>query len=127
MAAASRLLRSDGRARPGFAFHLAFLAAVPLLVGGSLVDFIGQWQTGLRPDQHSYGALIYTIIGLEAFLIATVTVMALYVIARALTGRLNGVRRASFDNTLLLWHYTVVQGLIGLAVIHLFPMLVGGV
>jgi cytochrome c oxidase subunit I+III len=52
-------------------------------------------------------------------------VMAFYTLARSLLGMLNGVRRATFDNTMLLWHYTTAQGLVALAVSTLFPRLLG--
>jgi cytochrome c oxidase subunit I+III len=31
---------------------------------------------------------------------------------------IDNVRRNTFDNTRLMWHYTVAQGLIALAVMH---------
>jgi cytochrome c oxidase subunit I+III len=55
---------------------------------------------------------------------AALLVMACFVLARSLSGLLDPLRRASFDNTRLLWYYTVGQGLVALATIHLFPRLV---
>jgi hypothetical protein len=63
-----------------------------------------QWQTGLRPVESSYGAVVYTIIALQGVFVATVGVMSLYTLARSLCGLLNAERRATFDNILLLWH-----------------------
>ena len=57
----------------------------------------------------------------------TTLIMGLYTIARWLAGKLDSVRRATFDNTMLFWHYTVGQGLVGLLVVHGFPRLTGGV
>jgi cytochrome c oxidase subunit I+III len=51
--------------------------------------------------------------------------MGLYTAARSLTGRLSAERRVTFDNTQLLWHYSVVQGLVSLTIVHLFPRLLG--
>ena len=56
----------------------------------------------------------------------TTLIMGLYTIARWLAGRLDSVRRATFDNTMLFWFYTVGQGLVGLLVVHGFPRLSGG-
>ena len=53
------------------------------------------------------------------------TIMALYTLARSLCGMLTGVRRATFDNTMLLWHYTTAQGLVALVVSTFFPRLLG--
>jgi cytochrome c oxidase subunit I+III len=50
--------------------------------------------------------------------------MGLFVIARYLTGRLDEARRVTFDNTAILWHFAVVQGIVGLLLVHGFPRLV---
>jgi cytochrome c oxidase subunit I+III len=86
-------------------------------------DLRSQWQTGLRPHMSAYGAVVYTIIGLQGVFVVSVSVMGLYTIARSWCGLLDGQRRATFDSTMLLWHYTVAQGLIGLALVHTFPRL----
>ncbi|WP_334190385.1 cytochrome c oxidase subunit I, partial [Noviherbaspirillum sp.] len=103
----------------------AILAAAILLACASAADFYGQWTTGLRPTESAYGAVVYAIIALQAFYVAVVIVMALYTSARAWCGLLHAQRRVTFDNTMLLWYYTVAQGLIGLALVHSFPRLTG--
>jgi cytochrome c oxidase subunit I+III len=40
-------------------------------------------------------------------------------------GKLDPVRRVTFDNTAVYWHAIAVQGLIGLGVVHGFPRLLG--
>ena len=60
-----------------------------------------------------------------AFFVGTAAIMGAYTIARWLAGKLDGVRRATFDNTMLFWHYTVAQGLIGLLLTHGFPRVIG--
>ena len=49
--------------------------------------------------------------------------MGVYVCARAWTGRLRPDARASLDNTALLWHYVTVQGLAGMGIVYLMPLL----
>ena len=49
--------------------------------------------------------------------------MAAYTLAGSLVGRIDAQRRVTFDNTMLLWHYTVAQGLIGILLVHGFPRL----
>jgi len=105
--------------------RLLLLVAFPLMAGGLAVDLFGQWQTGLRPEEHSYGAVVYTVIGVQGVYVVALTLMAFYTIARSLAGMLDGVRRVTFDNTMLFWHYMTAQGLVGLAVIHFFPRLIG--
>jgi cytochrome c oxidase subunit I+III len=121
VAYASRALKSN-RAWP---VRLALLAAVPLLIGALGFDLYGQWLIGLRPTQTGYAAVVYTVISIQGFFVAVVAIMGLYTVARSLCGLIDRERRATFDNTMLFWHYTVVQGLIGLAMVHLSPRFLG--
>jgi cytochrome c oxidase subunit I+III len=100
------------------------LVVATLLMGASFwIAFQDLWQTGLRPNQHAYGATVYTILAYQGLHVAVLLVMACYVLARSACGLLDSVRRATFDTTRLLWYYTVGQGLVALATIHLFPRL----
>lgn len=107
-------------------FRIAMILASVCTVAGVLMDLAGHLQSGLRPDQSSYAAATYMITSLQGFYAATLVLMAGYVLARSFAGRLDGVRRATFDNTMLMWHYATLQGLIGLALVTLFPRVVGG-
>ena len=69
--------------------------------------------------------MVYTFVALQGFLVAVMTIMALYTLARSLAGMLSAVRRATFDNTMLLWHYTTAQGLLAVAISTFFPRLLG--
>jgi cytochrome c oxidase subunit I+III len=51
--------------------------------------------------------------------------MSGFLLARLFVGRIDAVRRVTFDNLALLWHYAVGQGLLGLLLLHGFPRLVG--
>ena len=62
---------------------------------------------------------------LQGLFVAVLAVMAPYTVMRSVFGMLDARRRATFDNTALLWHYAVVQGIVGLAVVHLSPRLLG--
>ena len=89
------------------------------------LEVYGHWQSGLRPDASSYGAMVYLGAFLQLELVLPLLVMAGFVLARLFAGRLDRVRRVTFDNLALLWHYTVGQGLLGLLLVHGFPRLVG--
>jgi cytochrome c oxidase subunit I+III len=121
--AAGRLLSGTGRPGAGFA-GLLVLAAVALSMSLA-VEFGGHWLAGLRPTTSSYGAMVYMAAFLQFQLAAALTIMALFVLARQAAGRLSGLRRVTFDNTALLWLYTVAQGVLGLLLVHGFPRLVG--
>jgi cytochrome c oxidase subunit I+III len=125
IAYASRTLRGDDRRSPG---SVPVLIAVALLfvAAASALDLWAQWQSGLSPSAHAYGAAVYAIASLQIFFVLTTLIMGLYTIARWLTGKLDSVRRTTFDNTMLFWYYTVGQGLVGLMVVYGFPRLTGG-
>jgi cytochrome c oxidase subunit I+III len=52
-----------------------------------------------------------------------VLIMSLFTVARYAAGKLDSVRRLSFDNTALLGWYGAGQGLLGLVLVHGFPRL----
>ena len=106
--------------------RLSFLlgAAVALLLGAIGVEAAA--QRGLSPAQSGYGAAVWLLLALAAWLFVVVLALAIHAVARALTGRLDPVRRASYDTLRLFWHYTILQTLAGIALVHGFPRLVGG-
>lgn len=104
---------------------VAIAAGIVLLAGGLGLEVYGHWQSGLNPAAHSYGAAVYAFSALQSQFIGAVTIMGGFTIARALSGKLDGVRRATFDNTMLLWHYATAQALVGLLVVHGFPKVTG--
>jgi cytochrome c oxidase subunit I+III len=105
----------------------AFAMLVALAAGGALlalaIETWGQWQAGLRPTASAYAAMIYTSAFLQMQIVATVTIMSLFVLLRMAAGRLDRTWRVTFDNTALLTHYAVGQGLVGLLLVHGFPRL----
>jgi cytochrome c oxidase subunit I+III len=103
------------------AMRAALLIAVVSLAGALASDCLSQWRTGLRPTEHPYAALVYTTLSLQGVYVVALSVMGSFLLARSLFGRLDARRRASWDNTALLWHYTVAQGLLGVALLHLVP------
>jgi cytochrome c oxidase subunit I+III len=74
-----------------------------------------------RASESAYGAVVHAFLVLDGFFIAVAMVLALFALARAQAGRLDRVRRVTFDNAKLFWHYTVAQTLAGLAMVHGFP------
>jgi cytochrome c oxidase subunit I+III len=105
--------------------RLALLFAIPASLVAIAIDLWAQWQSGLLPDRHSYGAVVYTILCWQGFHVGILVIMGLYTIARSFGGLLDSRRRASFDSTMLMCHYTTGQGIVALALIHLFPRLLG--
>ena len=95
--------------------------AIPFLVAAFVANLV---SLPTPPAQNSYGAIIHAFAVLDGFFVACATVLAVFALARERAGRLDRVRRVTFDNARLFWHYTVAQTLAGLAVVHGFPRLV---
>jgi cytochrome c oxidase subunit I+III len=99
------------------------VGAVLLFAAAFAID-LGS-HPGLAPSDSAYGAAVWLVLSLEGFFGGIVIVMALFALARHVAGRLDFVRRVTFDNARLYWHYVVAQSLLGLAVLHGFPRWVG--
>jgi cytochrome c oxidase subunit I+III len=125
LALASAHLRGEDRRAPR-SVPLLLAAGMILLGLAAALELQAHLATGLDPQAHAYGAAVYAIVCLQVFFVATTLIMGLYTIARWLAGRLDSVRRATFDNTMLFWSYTVGQGLVGIVIVHGFPRLTGG-
>jgi cytochrome c oxidase subunit I+III len=116
MSYASRRLNDPHRLRTA-------LVLVPLLLFAAWgFEFSAQWN--LRASESGYAASIYMFLALQGFFAVVAAMMCSYTLARSLSGLLDGARRVTFDNTMLLTHYTVAQGVVALALAHGFPRLV---
>jgi cytochrome c oxidase subunit I+III len=115
--------RALSRSSPGarWLMRIALAVAIAALAASSAIDFHGHWRSGLRPSASSYAALVYAVIAVQGQIVVAVLIMGIYSLARSAAGKLTSVRRATFDNTMLLWHYAVAQGLVGLLLVHGFP------
>jgi len=107
----------------GMPLQMALGAGILLLAASVYVDWHGHWQTGLRPQASAYAAAVYMVVALQGFFALIVAMMGGYTIARSRCGLLDARRRSTFDNTMLLWYYTVAQGGMGMALVHGFPRL----
>jgi cytochrome c oxidase subunit I+III len=115
MVCANRLLRGN-RTRP--AFNSAHGVGLILLWGSLLCMLQSLRIVGLQPHEHSFPAVGYTLTAWQGLHVVLLTLMGGYVIARSSTGRLDAGRRVTFDTYRLLWHYSVWQGVIALAIIN---------
>ena len=102
-------------------FALLVVVAMTGLLAALAIEVSAHWQTGLRPSASAYGAMVYTAAFLQTQIVSALTIMFLFVLARLAAGRLDRIRRVTFDNTALLAHYAAGQGLIGLLLVHGFP------
>lgn len=105
--------------------RLGLPLATLMLASAIALEGYGHWQSGMRPQDSGYAAAVYAMVGLQGVFGVVLIYMGLFTVARSLAGRLSATRRACFDSTMMFWYYAVAQGLLGLAVIHGFPRLVG--
>jgi len=101
----------------------ALVLVVVLLAGGFAAELHA--HRSLDPASSAYGAVVALMVAIAGFFIAASASTTIFTIARALAGRLDATRRVTFDNARLFCHYTVVQSLVGLVLLHGFPRLVG--
>jgi cytochrome c oxidase subunit I+III len=97
--------------------------AIPLLVLANVANVLS--QAGVSPKESAYGAIVYAFLSVDGWFAAAAIVLALFALARQHAGKLDAVRRVTFDNAKLFWHYTVAQTLAGMAMVHGFPRAVG--
>ena len=100
----------------------AMVAAVVLFSAGFGIMLQTHWA--LAPSESAYGAIVWLGVSLAGFYGFVAIAMALFALARWLKGMLDPVRRVTFDNARLFWHYTVAQTLVGLLLVHGFPRLI---
>jgi cytochrome c oxidase subunit I+III len=120
---ADRLLPAPQSGNPWVPVLLLVGGAGP--VGAVGIEVAGHWQSGLRPTENAYSAMVYMASALTGQTAAAVAVMAAFAIARFLTGKLDRHRRVAFESTALLAYYTAAQGGLGLLLVHGFPRMVG--
>ncbi|MGH7402216.1 MAG: cbb3-type cytochrome c oxidase subunit I [Candidatus Rokuibacteriota bacterium] len=118
---ASRALAADAAAR----FRGLLAGAALAILAALALDVAGQYRAGLAPSAHGYGATVAAAILVQALFVATLVLMAMFSLARSWRGLLGPARRATFDNTMLLWHYAVAQAVVGLAALHVLPRWLG--
>lgn len=119
---ADRELPQSGK--QDYSLPILIILGVIGLASAVAIEVWSHWNTGLRPTTSSYGAMVYMASILSGQIVVAVVVMSLYTLARYFAGKLDRVRRVTFDNTKLLAYYVVGQALFGLVLIHGFPRLV---
>ncbi|MDX0456633.1 cytochrome c oxidase subunit I [Sinorhizobium medicae] len=119
----SRKLQQYAASR--LAMSAALLLSLVCLTAAFMLETCGHLTTGLNPGENAYGAMVYLGAVLFAQLVLALLIMGLFTLARHLAGKLDAVRRVTYDNYALLYYYTVAQSLLGLGLIHGFPRLIG--
>jgi cytochrome c oxidase subunit I+III len=119
---AARALKIAQR-RFALTLSIAILVALASLTAAFTLDLFAHLNTGVRPDHHAYGAVVYTMLSYQGMHVVLLLIMAFYTLARLWNGLLDPERRMTFDSTRLIWHYTVGQGALIILIVNLFPRL----
>jgi cytochrome c oxidase subunit I+III len=100
------------------AFNLAIVVALITLLIASVLNVYALTGTNLQPDAHGYTATAYMLVTWQGVHTVLLVFMGAYSLARQIAGKLDAVRRNTFDNTRIMWYFSAVQALVALAIIH---------
>ncbi len=121
LAASSALLWMARRANGRSWLPVLVLAALACLLAAFGADFNGYRLADLDPTRDGWSASVGALLAYQGFHVIVMAIAALYLCARAWSGRLTEASRATLDNIALMWHYTVLQGIAAAAAIRLVP------
>jgi cytochrome c oxidase subunit I+III len=104
-------------------FYAALAAAMLLAAGGASALIAGPWLTGLDPERHVYGAIVWVLVIWCAAHAGIGIVMHGYCAARRLAGRMTAQHDQDIINVALYWHFVAFKVFVTVAVIAGFPLL----
>ena len=99
------------------------LLALGCTAASFLLDLRGHQFAGLDPTASAWGAAIGGLLGYQGLHVVVLAIAGPYLVLRSWRGHLGERSRATLDNVALLWHYTTLQGLAGMALVHGLPAL----
>ena len=99
------------------------LLALGCSAASFLLDLRGHQFAGLDPAASAWGAAIGALLSYQGLHVAVLALAGPYLALRAWRGHLGERSRATLDNVALLWHYTTLQGIAGMVLVHGLPAL----
>ncbi|MCC2973224.1 cytochrome c oxidase subunit I [Massilia sp. IC2-476] len=99
------------------------LMALGCMAASFLLDLRGHQSAGLDPSASAWGAAIGGLLGYQGLHVVVLAIAGPYLVLRAWRGHLGEHSRATLDNVALLWHYTTLQGIAGMALVRILPLL----
>jgi len=100
------------RRLPGAWQGPAILAAVLLASAAFALLLLAHGRAGLVPQAQAWSATVAGLLGAQGLHGLLVLVLAAWLLARSRAALLAPRQRASFDNAALLWHGSMVHGLV---------------
>jgi cytochrome c oxidase subunit I+III len=104
-------------------FYAAVSGAALLAGAGGAALLAGPWLTGLDPERHVYGAIVWILVIWCVAHAGVGIVMHAYCAARRLAGRMTAAHDQDIVNVALYWHFVVFKVFVTVAVIAGFPLL----
>lgn len=101
------------------------LLALVLLVAGFSVVMLGQRAAGLDPTATAWAATIGALLAHQGWHVFILAIIGIYLFLRAWNGKLQRRNRGTFDNSALIWHGSVLQGVIGTLAVSFLPQWMG--
>ena len=106
-----------------------FAVLLTLAFGLAAAAWASGWAlheaAGLSPRANAWSATVAALLAWQGFHIAVLALMTVYLVARRWSGRLVPSQRATLDNIALFWFYTLLQGMLALAVPQWLPQVLG--
>jgi cytochrome c oxidase subunit I+III len=101
---------------------IAALAAAAIVhIAALAVTLYGFLSVGLAPQVHAYAALAATLLAYQTLHAVAILATIVFLSARIHAGLLDATHRITYENARLIFHYTVVQGVVAVAVLYVFP------
>jgi cytochrome c oxidase subunit I+III len=105
-------------------FYVALVGAALLAAAGASALIAAPWTTGLDPQQHVYGAIVWILVIWCAAHVGVGVIMHGYCGARRLAGRMTATHDQDIVNVALYWHFVAFTVFVTVAVIAGFPLVV---
>jgi cytochrome c oxidase subunit I+III len=96
------------RGRTGLFVAATLVGVVSLAVAFAVQCYAAR---GADPTAHAFAATSWALLCWQGLNVVLTGVMVAYTLARLAAGKLDAVRRATFDSTWLVWLFTSAQGL----------------
>jgi cytochrome c oxidase subunit I+III len=90
--------------------------------GGALVSMLP--AAAIWPTEAAYNAIYWMFVSWTGFHVVTGTILVLFILAKAIAGKVGPERRQSLQNVELFWHFTTGIALLSLVMIQLWPRMI---
>ena len=103
-------------------FYTAITGAAFLALGGGGALIAGPWLTGVDPERHVYGSIVWVLVVWCAAHALVGVIMHGYCAARRFAGRMTARYDQDIVNVALYWHFVAFKVFVAVAVIAGFPL-----